>query len=87
MDQMFMDQIIDSFLEDECGLPSFRRLDDNPLFQETKSQRHAREQKEEAERQRSTCHRCGGPLHWGTCNCYWDPGDAMNAGEWRSGND
>ena len=84
---MFMDQIIDSFLEDACELPSFRTLDSQPFFQETKSQRHTKEQKEEAKKQRNTCQRCGGPLYYGSCNCYWDPGDFMTPGEWRSGND
>ena len=83
MDQIFMDQIIDSFLEDECELPSFRTLDNNMLSQETKSQRHTRERKEEAERNK--CPRCGGPLYYGGCDCTWDPGDFMNPGGWSSG--
>lgn len=82
MDQFFMDQIIDSFLEEECDLPNFSHRS----YKESTSERNQREAREEADKAHNSCPRCGGPLYYGSCDCTWDPGDMMNTGGWSSGN-
>ena len=82
MDSYFMDQIIDSWLEEECDLPN---LPNHPIFQESLKDRQYREQQEELEKAKSTCNRCGGPLHHGGCDCYWRPGTYGVGGEWTTG--
>ena len=86
MDSMFMDQIIDqiidSWLEEESGLPN---LSNHSIFEESSKERRYREQQEELDRVKSTCPRCGGPLYYGGCDCYWSPGPYGVGGEWTTG--
>lgn len=82
MDSMFMEQIIDSWLEEKCGLPN---LSNHPIFEESPKERRYREQQEELDRAKSTCPRCGGPLYYGGCDCYWRPGPYGVGGEWTTG--
>ena len=82
MDSMFMDQIIDSWLEEECGLPN---LSNHSIFDESPKERRYRKQQEELDRAKSTCPRCGGPLYYGDCDCYWSPGPYGVGGEWTTG--
>ena len=82
MDSMFMDQIIDSWLEEECGLLN---LSNHSIFDESPKERRYRKQQEELDRAKSTCPRCGGPLYYGGCDCYWSPGPYGVGGEWTTG--
>ena len=82
MDSMFMDQIIDSWLEEECGLPN---LSNHSIFDESPKERRYRKQQEELDRAKSTCPRCGGPLYYGGYDCYWSPGPYGVGGEWTTG--
>jgi hypothetical protein len=75
MDSYFMDQVMDSFLEDECNLPSFT----NDLSRFTPSEPDP-EPKEE-----HVCQRCGGPLYWNSCDCYYQPNEYGHGGYWTTG--
>ncbi len=69
MDQYFMDQIITSREESE-GMFLPNGMFDTSIFPEpTPDQLRIRELEREAEDRANTCPRCGGYLHYGSCDC------------------